>query len=110
MFPGRWVLLDHSLFPCVFTWYLFTDSSLGYFFTAAHTSRGKVSKETGFFCSRSFCLIGPLGTESTKSPETALMGVGGFWGCRGGNQFSLRLTPSFTCNSQQEAEGKNSVA
>lgn len=30
-------------------------------------------------------------------------------GCGGGNQFSLRLTPSFTCNSQQEAEGKISV-
>lgn len=66
----------------IYTVPFFTDSStsLGCLYTAAHTSRGKVSKETGFFCGPWFCLIGPLGTESTKSPETALMGVGGFWG------------------------------
>lgn len=114
----RWVLPFCWFFIFIYrTFFFFTDSntSLGFFsFTAAHASLGKVSKETEFFCGRSFCLIGPLGTESTKSPETALMGVGGFGvgggvDCRGGNQFSLRLTPSFTCSSQQEAEGKISV-
>lgn len=58
-----------------------------------------------------FCqgLIGLLGTGSTKARGLPLNGGGRLSGCGGGNQLKLRITPSFTCVSVLESQGKKFI-
>lgn len=71
-----------------------------FFFSS--TSWEKFPRKPGSFVAGGFVRVSLVRWEQRAQRLESLlkMGVGGCRGCGGGNQFSLRITPSFTCASR----------